>query len=97
MISLEHKLANTDARAFCNNEQKLITPYPFYSNFDDTYQIFVQLERSFKYQFKRYSSVHCMQMLTKFISIGSYSPEVHAFGTLITSSEVFRLIICKSL
>ena len=39
----------------------------------------------------------CVQMLTKFISIGSYSPEVHAFGTPITSTKVFRLIICKTL
>ena len=35
-------------------------------------------------------------MLTKFISIGSYSPEVRTFGTLITSTKVFSLIIiCK--
>ena len=32
-------------------------------------------------------------MLTKFISIGSYSPEVRTFGTLITSIKVFNLII----
>ena len=38
-----------------------------------------------------------VQMLTKFISIGSYSPEVRAFGTLITSSKVFRHIICKTI
>ena len=37
-------------------------------------------------------------MLTKFVSIGSYSPEVRIFGTLITSTKVFSLIIiCKSL
>ena len=36
-------------------------------------------------------------MLTKFISIGSYSPEVRTFGTLITSTKVFSLIICKTL
>ena len=30
-------------------------------------------------------------MLTKFISIGSYSPEVRTFGTLITSTRVFSL------
>ena len=35
-------------------------------------------------------------MLTKFVSIGSYSPEVRTFGTLITSTEVISLIIiCK--
>ena len=34
---------------------------------------------------------------TKFISISSYSPEVSAFGTLITSTNVFSLIICKTL
>ena len=34
-------------------------------------------------------------MLTKFVSIGSYSPEVRTFGTLITSTKVFSLIICK--
>ena len=38
-----------------------------------------------------------VQMLTKFISIGSYSPEVRVFGTLIESTKVFRLIICKTL
>ena len=37
-------------------------------------------------------------MLTKFVSIGSYSPEICTFGTLITSTKVFSLIIiCKSL
>ena len=30
-------------------------------------------------------------MLTKFVSIGSYSPEVRTFGTLITSTKVFSL------
>ena len=39
-------------------------------------------------QSKRDSSVLRVQMLTKFISIGSYSPEV---------TKVFRLIICKTL
>ena len=34
-------------------------------------------------------------MLTKFVSIGSYSPEVRTFGTLITSTKVFSLIIIK--
>ena len=35
-------------------------------------------------------------MLTKLVSIGSYSPEVRTFGTLITSTKVFSLIIiCK--
>ena len=34
-------------------------------------------------------------MLTKFVSIGSYSPEVRTFGTLITSTKVF--ILQKSL
>ena len=37
-------------------------------------------------------------MLTKFVSIGCYSPEVRTFGTLITSTKVFSLIIiCKIL
>ena len=45
----------------------------------------------------RASSALHTQILTKFISIGSYSPEVRAFGTLITSTKVFRLIICKTL
>ena len=36
-----------------------------------------------------------MQMLTKFIPICSYSPEVCAFGILITPTKLFRLIICK--
>ena len=37
-------------------------------------------------------------MLTKFVSIGSYSPEVRTFGTLIMSTKVFSLIIiCKIL
>ena len=38
-----------------------------------------------------------VQMLTKFISISSYSLEVRAFGTFITSTKVFRLIISKRL
>ena len=37
------------------------------------------------------------RMLTKFISIGSYSPEVRSLGTLITSTKVYSLIICKTL
>ena len=37
------------------------------------------------------------RMLTKFVSIGSYLPEVRTFGTLITSTKVFSLIICKTL
>ena len=32
------------------------------------------------------------RMLTKFVSIGSYSPEVRSFGTLITSTKVFSLV-----
>ena len=32
------------------------------------------------------------RILTKFVSIGSYSPEVRTFGTLITSTKVFSLI-----
>ena len=31
------------------------------------------------------------------VSIGSYSPEVRTFGTLITSTKVFSLIISKTL
>ena len=37
------------------------------------------------------------RMLTKFVSIVSYSPEVRTFGTLITSTKVFSLIISKTL
>ena len=37
------------------------------------------------------------RMLTKFVSIGSYSPEVRTFGTLITSTKVFSLIISKTI
>ena len=35
----------------------------------------------------------CKQIFIKLTSIGSYFPEVRAFGTLITSTEVFRIII----
>ena len=35
------------------------------------------------------------RMLTKFVSIGSYSPEVRTFGTLIMSTKLFSLIISK--
>ena len=38
-----------------------------------------------------------VHMLAKFIAIGSYSPEVRAFGNLIMSTNVFRLIIYKTL
>ena len=38
-----------------------------------------------------------VQMLTKFISIGSYSPEVSAFGALIKSTTGFSLVICKNI
>ena len=37
------------------------------------------------------------KMLTKFISIGGYSPEVRTFVTLIKSTKVIRLIMCKTL
>ena len=37
------------------------------------------------------------RMLTKFVSIGSYSPELRTVGTLITSTKVFSLIISKNL
>ena len=37
------------------------------------------------------------RMLTKFVSIGSYSPEVRTFGTLITSTKIFSLIISKTI
>ena len=37
------------------------------------------------------------RMLTKFVSIGSYSPEGRTFGTLITSTKVFSLINPKKL
>ena len=40
-----------------------------------------------------HSACKCLQF---FLSIGSYSPEVGAFGTLIMSTKVFRLIICKN-
>ena len=43
------------------------------------------------------STVTSRRMLTKFVSIGSYSPQVRSFGTLITSTKVFSLIICKTL
>ena len=36
-------------------------------------------------------------MITKFLSIGSYSPEVRSFGTLITSTKVISLIIWQTL
>ena len=32
------------------------------------------------------------RMLTKFVLISSYSPEVRTFGTLMTSTKVFSLI-----
>ena len=36
------------------------------------------------------------RMLTKFVSISSYSPKVRTFGTVITSTKVFsHIIICK--
>ena len=35
------------------------------------------------------------KMLTKYISIGGYSPGVRAFGT--QSSKAVRLIICKTI
>ena len=50
------------------------------------------------YKVRENNSETSKRMLTKFVSIGSYSPEVRTFGTLITSTKVFSLIIiCKSL
>ena len=48
-------------------------------------------------KFREKSTETSKRMLTKFVSIGSYSPEVRTFGTLITSTKVFSLIICKIL
>ena len=42
---------------------------------------------------KIFSSISSDEIPPQFISIGSYSPEVRAFGTLITSTKVFLLII----
>ena len=39
----------------------------------------------------------CKQIHIQYISIGSFYPEVCAFGTLIMPTKVFRLIICKTL
>ena len=47
--------------------------------------------------FRRDFSTLRIQILIKFISIDSYFHEVHAFGTFITSTKVFRLKICKTL
>ena len=45
MIYIEHKLANTLKLELCNIKKNIDDPLPFYGNFDDTYQITVQLER----------------------------------------------------
>ena len=49
------------------------------------------------YKVRKKSTETSKRMLTKFVSIGSYSPEVRTFGTLITSTKVFSLIIGKTL
>ena len=46
-------------------------------------------------QFRQDFSAFRTQILIKFISRGSYFPEVRAFGTLITSTKVIRLVISK--
>ena len=38
-----------------------------------------------------------IQIVIKFISIGSYFPKVCAFGTLTTTTKVYKLVICKTL
>ena len=47
--------------------------------------------------FREKSTETSKRMLVKFVSICSYSPEVRTLGTLITSTKVFSLIICKTL
>ena len=59
--------------------------------------VIIILTRSFLISVqKRFFRAPCTNTY-KFISIGSYFPEVCAFGTLIMSTKVFRLIICKTL
>ena len=59
--------------------------------------IIIIIITSFIFQFRRDFSVLRKQIFIKFISLGSYFPKVHACGTLIMSTKVFRLIICKTL
>ena len=48
-----------------------------------------------RYRLKEGKGVCEKSTETRFVSIG-YSPEVCAFGNLITSTKVFSLIICKT-
>ena len=49
---------------------------------------------NFSHQFRRDFSALRVQILIKLVSIGSYFP---AYGTLIKSFEIFRLIFCKTI
>ena len=78
---------------------RVVFSHPYISFFhlpvNDFSVILIFNFKSFLFQFKRdFSALH-VNMLTKFL-ISSYSAEVHAFDTLITSTKVYRLIICKS-
>ena len=68
----------------------IVTNFPEICAFIIGFSFTVRTKKSAK-------KVRKQRMLTKFVSIGSYSPEECTFGTLITSTKVFSLIICKSL
>ena len=62
------------------------------------YNIYTRTPTRLHYHARLCARVPSKRILTKFVSIGSYSPEVRSFRTLITSTKVFSLIIiCKSL
>ena len=101
LTSTEHHISSLHSQLWVQLSAESAFPLPVnndkFLRFFNIIIIIINFKIFSLYQLIQDSSMIHSQMLTKFISIGSYSPEVSAFGTLITSTKVFSLIICKTL
>ena len=77
-------------RVFSECTETVATSHTVVTNFPEICAFIIGYSSTKKYGTSK-------RMLTKFVSIGSYSPEVRTFGTLLTSAIVFSLIICKDI
>ena len=80
---------------YCSNHYityTLVTNFPEISAFIIGFSFTVWTKKSAKKVRKQVRGC-----FTKFVSTGSYSPEVRTFGTLIMSTKVFSLIISKTI
>ena len=71
--------------------------YHIVTNFPEICALLLALALLCGLKVREKSTETSKRMPTKFVSIGSYSPEVRTFGTLIMSTKVFSLIISKTI